>query len=366
MNRKQSKFQSFIVNIGGLLIVAIFFFGWFGFGIYFLFSEYSETVNAKESINWWTTDGIIISSDIKEKKDEGGGKRYSPKILYSYSVQRIKYSSTKISFGEYAPSLENARKIVNQYPAGKIVTVYYNPDKHNLSVLVPGGKTISYWRLFAGVLVILIGIFALLQILIFDRRKEREIADTLRQASLRLGMKYFKKDESLKNEDFGLVPLFQKGEAVEFRNVVRGQKDGVKVMLFQYCYLYTEGGETEAHDQLVAVIGIPERRLPGFRMYPKKLSHKIGLSYGKYDINFQSYREFSNNYVLQGMPELAVRRLFDSEILQFFSKERGWFIEGGGDWLVIYKATPINLDAVLSLEKDATLISRLFPNRILH
>ena len=67
MNLKRLKSESFIANIVMILIFAIFIFGWFGFGIYLLFTEYSETKNAKESLSWWTTDGLIISSEIKKE-----------------------------------------------------------------------------------------------------------------------------------------------------------------------------------------------------------------------------------------------------------------------------------------------------------
>jgi hypothetical protein len=366
MNSILSKFQSFIANIIVFLLFGIFSFGPIGLGIYYLISEYSETNNAKKSMNWPTTAGIIISSDFREKEDTDSVKKlYSPKILYSYSVKIMEYSSQKIFFGNYSLSLENARKIVNRYPAGKRVTVFYNPDKHDLSVLEPGGKTFNYYWLLLGVGLLSFGIFVLLQALIFDPRKESKIADTFRQASLRLGMKYIEKDEHLKNEGFDHFPLFQKGYETgcpppEIRNVIRGQKDGIKKMLFRYIFFTDEGETNEKHDELFAVIATPESNLSRFEMYPKKLGDKIGAIFGKkHDIKFQSYREFSNNYLLHGFREQAVRKLFDSEILNFFSEERGWSIEGGGDWLVIYKATPIDLDAVLNMEKTTTLISLL-------
>jgi hypothetical protein len=41
--------------------------------------------------------------------------------------------------------------------------------------------------------------------------------------------------------------------------------------------------------------------------------------------------------LLRGSEEKAIRRLFTGPIVRFFAKRKGWSVEAGGDWLVVYR-----------------------------
>lgn len=41
--------------------------------------------------------------------------------------------------------------------------------------------------------------------------------------------------------------------------------------------------------------------------------------------------------LLQGSDEKAVRSLFHPHILRFFETQKDWFVEAGGEWLMVYR-----------------------------
>jgi hypothetical protein len=138
---------------------------------------FSKLQSAKESLSWPRAEGRVLESNIERvrktssrsrRKRRRGKNRigtnrqsritYKANVFYEYSVKSNKYSSDKISFGDYSSSNQShAQNIVNRYPRGKDVKVYYNPEDPQLAVLEPGVSWATYTPLGAGVFFILIG-----------------------------------------------------------------------------------------------------------------------------------------------------------------------------------------------------------------
>ncbi len=119
-------------------------------GIALSISGYCVIVSAIASSSWPKVQGQIIASDIKRRHSDRGRVIHTAKVFYKYSVNATKYSSNKISFGEY----NHAGRIVNLYRKGKTVWVYYNPEKPQIAVLEPGISWDSFFLLGMGVLFI--------------------------------------------------------------------------------------------------------------------------------------------------------------------------------------------------------------------
>ena len=105
------------------------------------------------SRNWPTVEGIVVSSEVARVRDsqDNIGFNYKPEVLYEYLVDGVKYSSNNIDFGQ--PSSSNssyARKIVNRYPDGKKVIVYYKPSNPDVATLEPGLYISSFVILLFG------------------------------------------------------------------------------------------------------------------------------------------------------------------------------------------------------------------------
>jgi len=69
------------------------------------------------------------------------------------------YSADMVSFGQYgSSSRSHAEEIVNRYPTGRTVAVYYDPSDPGTAVLEPGVTWSSYMILGIGLSFVLISL----------------------------------------------------------------------------------------------------------------------------------------------------------------------------------------------------------------
>ena len=132
-----------------------------GFGVGFIVYGYNVLQNAKQSEKWPVVNGTVILSKIEKRENTTGTgvKRrttvsYLPKIEFKYSIKGREYKSNNVVFGQ---STEGAGNIVQRYPKGEKVKVYYNPSDHATAVLEPGVSISSYLFLGSGILFAIIG-----------------------------------------------------------------------------------------------------------------------------------------------------------------------------------------------------------------
>ena len=138
-----------------------------GVGVGFSIYGYNVLQNAKASAEWPAAKGIITVSEVtKHESTTGTGtnKRrtvtYHAKIHYKYSANGKSYTSNNVTFGQ---STEGAGEIVNRYPIGKKVKVFYNPQDPKVAVLEPGVSMASYLFLGFGILFTLMGFIFLVK-----------------------------------------------------------------------------------------------------------------------------------------------------------------------------------------------------------
>jgi len=82
--------------------------------------------------NWPSADGVVISSTVID------GKAIYPQIIYRYEIDSQKYIDTSDfdapGFGGKSVRRQTARELTRRFPAGELVSVYYNPSNPNESV----------------------------------------------------------------------------------------------------------------------------------------------------------------------------------------------------------------------------------------
>ena len=105
-----------IFIVGGLLLAAFSF----------------QRVSLIQSSRLWpTVDGKILSSALEERPvflKGTFGKEYFARVWFVYQVEGKKYISCNLSFTQgFMRKPEAAEGIVQRYPAGKDVSVYYDP-----------------------------------------------------------------------------------------------------------------------------------------------------------------------------------------------------------------------------------------------
>lgn len=147
-----------------------------------------EVLKAKASSDWPTTQGKIIESSVKQethrrKPGQSGHlmeKIYRARISYEYSVDGVTLTGTRIAYWNKRIKIKNdakigtgtsngkrkaqrivdltqAHSIVDRYPKGKAVSVYYMPDNPEICMLEPGLALQAFVAPTVGVFMLFIG-----------------------------------------------------------------------------------------------------------------------------------------------------------------------------------------------------------------
>ncbi|MCA8985998.1 MAG: DUF3592 domain-containing protein [Planctomycetaceae bacterium] len=116
-----------------------------------------EIRQAKASVAWPHVTGEVKSSEVISKRDSEHGTSYQAEILYSYSIEGEEFENNRVAYGANWSSNKpsGARKTVKQFPVGKEVEVYYNPDDPYDSTLTTGTSWFTYFpAMFAGIFLL--------------------------------------------------------------------------------------------------------------------------------------------------------------------------------------------------------------------
>lgn len=120
------------------------------------------------SVNWPTVDGQISDANLHTFRDKDRHLNYMARVWHTYAVAGTSYTVEKISWGGqgYSRVSTPAQEVLDKYPVGSTVKVYYNPQKPKQSVLNPhekGGVTAMAWIaavfLVIGIVFIGMGVF---------------------------------------------------------------------------------------------------------------------------------------------------------------------------------------------------------------
>lgn len=108
-------------------------------GVFVLISAAISRSRANASLNWSGTQGTVTESYVHKKEsydsDQGSTTSYIPRVKYSYTVNQQSFEGDRIHFGVGKSSRKAAEEVVNRYPAGSTLMVYYDPQKPQQAVL---------------------------------------------------------------------------------------------------------------------------------------------------------------------------------------------------------------------------------------
>lgn len=153
--------------------------------------------------------------------------------------------------------------------------------------------------------------------------------DLVRRTSLRLGLRL---------DQFHLTTL---GRAPLLSNLQCRKEEGTNVAVFDYQQEIAAGKATYTTRETVVCLRRSGARLPEFAIRPGGagwLSRDLFEVFtGPTDINFESHPQFSNHYLLRGDNEDAIRKLFNTSVLEFFEQQAGLIVECCGNKLLIYR-----------------------------
>ena len=105
------------------------------FGVIVIAAAY-KTLQVRAASDWPSVEGRVVTSAaqmrsvrvIDDDREDGRGheQRNFANVIYEYSVAGVPFRNNRISIGEDRGNFEVAETLA-KYPAGKAVTVYYNP-----------------------------------------------------------------------------------------------------------------------------------------------------------------------------------------------------------------------------------------------
>lgn len=145
--------------IVSVLIVAL------GLSFIFLVPQgYQSYLAQSQASNWPQTEGKVLSSEVlvDERRPGIEDDLAQPKVVTRYSVNGRKYTTREIHFNQSRSWTDNygaALAVVDQYPPGKEVTVYYNPEQPYQAVLSIRWDWFTFFIMGLGALFVLFGVY---------------------------------------------------------------------------------------------------------------------------------------------------------------------------------------------------------------
>lgn len=133
-------------------------------GVVIFFLALRDYRTAKASAAWPSTEGSITKTHIRIDDRGETSETYHPEITYAYSVLGSPYQGTRTVIGatrSYS-SRRKAEAFLAGYPIGMKVTVHYDPEKPDQSVLEAGAKRGAIGTFIISGVFALIGLIAIL------------------------------------------------------------------------------------------------------------------------------------------------------------------------------------------------------------
>jgi len=128
------------MNAIGVLVSLVFI----AIGLSLLYYARSVSAKAQQSLSWPQADGVIAHSAVLQQMQTSSSTNaatYKADVTYRYKVQGRDYSSERITLADFSSSTGRAQDIVDRFPDGAPVTVYYNPVDPSDAVLERDGTS---------------------------------------------------------------------------------------------------------------------------------------------------------------------------------------------------------------------------------
>lgn len=111
---------------------------------------------------WPTTPGTIESATLVESIEPGGEDTlYTARITYRYRAGDRPRTARRISLGDHSSSSRGAKsRLIERYPPGHAVIVYYDPRAPDTALLEPGPVWVTWVPAAFGVLAMALGMAA--------------------------------------------------------------------------------------------------------------------------------------------------------------------------------------------------------------
>ena len=135
-----NNIETFRGLIGGWVFAGI----WFTISFLILFLIGGPAIADLGTGDWNATDGVITSSDVRSSTDSEGGTTYCLAVDYEYTYDGKTYYGNVVSYSKDNSCDSWSGNADDDYPEGKEITVYVNPDNPYEAVLEPGLSGVDF------------------------------------------------------------------------------------------------------------------------------------------------------------------------------------------------------------------------------
>ncbi len=129
-----------------------------GIGLLTVVSNARSVYLGAASQAWPSVRGTVLSAAVLQR-DDPESTDYIPEIRYRYRINAVAHTGSRINFGKsIMATKKNSEKIIQTYPPGSTVAVYYDPVRPHESTLEPGCPMGGLVRMGIGFLLIVFAI----------------------------------------------------------------------------------------------------------------------------------------------------------------------------------------------------------------
>ncbi len=136
-------------------------------------------------------------------------------------------------------------------------------------------------------------------------------------------------------ERYAFMDLFSRGHSRSARNVINGECNGARVMLFDYRYTTGSGKNKSTHSRTPVVLEMPGQDFPGFFLRREGFFDKVAAAVGFDDIDFESH-EFSKKYYVKCADKRFAYDVVNARQMEFLLGLSDMNAEMAGDTLVFH------------------------------
>lgn len=157
--------------------------------------------------------------------------------------------------------------------------------------------------------------------------------------------------------------LAETGRDPAVKNVLEvARTDELNFVLFEYEYTVGYGRSRYTTHQTIGRLRAPLLKLPSFLLFPETLFSKIGVMFGRTDVNFPDSPNFSDQYILRGQDEPALRAIFSPALRIALAPLDHLTIEGADDTLFIFRTDRRVKpeDLLARIEEDKKILALFF------
>ena len=146
--------------------------------------------------------------------------------------------------------------------------------------------------------------------------------------------------------------LFRQGSSRRLKNLMTSPPGDPRAVLFDYSYVISTGKSQHTHSQTVFYATGERLALPSFSVRPENFFHRVGRMFGYQDIDIDRRPTFSEQFLLRGTDEAAVRAVFSDDVAAFFEARPGVCAAATGRELLYWRpgrlATPADIDPFIA------------------